>query len=161
MLTPQDFIRLFTIENKLIKSQTEGLSHADTLIQPRPSGNCMNWVLGHILENQVTLLIALGVTSPIDPEALTIYQRDSEPITAEQPGVLPLDRLLDKINTVHESLIARLAIMSDADFSREIQEGERKYTLGWRFIFLHFHYTYHLGQLEPLRQLAGRGDKII
>jgi hypothetical protein len=27
--------------------------------------------------------------------------------------------------------------------------------------FLHFHYTYHLGQLETLRQLAGRRDKVI
>lgn len=32
MLSPQDFIRLFTLENNLIKEQTEGLSQADTLI---------------------------------------------------------------------------------------------------------------------------------
>ena len=28
-------------------------------------------------------------------------------------------------------------------------------------VFLHFHYTYHVGQLEVLRQLAGKTDKLI
>jgi hypothetical protein len=161
MLTTQDFIRLINIENNLIQSQTEGLSQADTLIQPQPSGNCMNWVLGHILENQVTMLTVLGGISPIDSVGLTIYKRESEPITTDQPGVLSLERLLEQINAVHAALIACLAGIGDADFSREIQQGERKFTLGWRFLFLHFHYTYHVGQLELLRQLAGRSDKIV
>ncbi len=161
MLTPQDFIRLFTIDNNLIKDQTEGLSQADTLIQPQPSGNCMNWVLGHILESQVTLLTVVGGTSPIDPAELDIYQRGSDPITGGRPGVLPLEYLVEKIDAVHTALVARLAEMDAADFSREIQQGERKYTLAWRFLFLHFHYTYHVGQLELLRQLAGRSEKVV
>jgi hypothetical protein len=94
MLSTQDFIRLFTIENELIKSQTSGMTQADTLIQPQPSGNCMNWVLGHILESQVTLLTLVGGVSPFDPAALCIYKRESEPITGDGPGVLPLERLL-------------------------------------------------------------------
>ena len=161
MLSPQDFNRLFTIENNLIQSQTEGLSQADTLIQPQPSGNCMNWVLGHILESQVTMLTVLGGISPVDPAGLAIYKRESEPVTANRPGVLPVESLLEGVNSVHAALVAYLAEMSDADFSREIQQGERKFTLGGRFLFLHFHYTYHVGQLELLRQLAGRSDKIV
>jgi len=161
LLSPQDFIRLFTIENNLIQSQTAGLSQADTLIQPQPSGNCMNWVLGHILESQVTMLTVLCGTSPIDPAGLEIYKRESEPITSDQPGVFPLERLQEQINAVHAALVACLAGMSNAEFSREIQQGERKFTVGWRFLFLHFHYTYHLGQLELLRQLAGRNEKIV
>jgi DinB superfamily len=161
MLSAQDFIRLFTIENNLIQSQTEGLTQADTLIQPQPTGNCMNWVLGHILENQVTMLTVLGGISPVDPAGLGIYKRESEPITTDQTGVLRLEYLLEQMNAVHAALVACLAEMNDADFSREIQQGERKFTLGWRFLFLHFHYTYHIGQLELLRQLAGQSDKIV
>jgi hypothetical protein len=161
MLSPKDFIRMFTIENNLILSQTEGLSQADTLIQPQPSGNCMNWVLGHILENQITLLTVLGGITPVDPTSLAIYQRDSGPITTNQPGVFPLEHLLEEINAVHTALVTRLGELSDADFDREIQQGERKFTLGWRFLFLHFHYTYHVGQLEQLRQLTGRSEKIV
>ena len=86
MLSPQDFIRLFSIENELIKNQTEGLSQADSLIQPQPSGNCMNWVLGHVLESQITMLTVLGGTSPVDPAELVIYKRESQPITRRGTG---------------------------------------------------------------------------
>jgi hypothetical protein len=161
MLTPSDFIRLFSIENDLIKSQTEGLTQADTLIQPQPTGNCMNWVLGHILENQITMLTVLGGASPVDPAALIIYKRESDPITKDQTGVHQLEWLLNGIDALHNALVACLAEMNDADFAREIQQGERKFTVGWRFLFLHFHYTYHVGQLELLRQLAGHSDKIV
>ena len=161
MLSPKDFIRLFTIENDLIKNQTAGLTQAETLIQPQPSGNCMNWVLGHILETQVTLLTAVGGVSPVDPGALAIYKRESEPITAGGPGVLPVERLLADIDAVHAALAARLAEMGPEDFAVEIQQGERRFTLAWRLLFLHFHYTYHVGQLELLRQLAGHGEKIV
>ena len=161
MLACQDFIRLLSIENDLIKSQTEGLSQADTLIQPMPSGNCMNWVLGHILESRITLLTLLGGAAPIDPSELEIYKRESAPITGAEPGILPSEYLLQSIDTVHQATVACLETMDDADFSREIQQGERKFTLGWRFLFLNFHYTYHIGQLEQLRQLAGHGEKIV
>jgi hypothetical protein len=161
MLSPQDFIRLFTIENDLIVSQTAGLTHADSLIQPQPSGNCLNWTIGHLLESQITLLTLLGGLSPFDPSLLAIYKRESSPITAGSPEVIPMERLLEGMHAVHTALVARLGEMNDADFAREIQQGERRFTLGWRFLFLHFHYTYHLGQLEPLRQLAGRADKVI
>jgi hypothetical protein len=161
MLSPQDFIRLFNIENNLIKSQTEGLTQADTLIQPQPSGNCMNWVLGHVLESQISMLTVLGGTSPVDPAELVIYKRESDPITGDRPGVQQLEWLLNGLYAVHNALVARLAEMKEADFAREIQQGERKFTLGWRFLFLHFHYTYHVGQLELLRQLAGYTDKVV
>ena len=161
MLSPQDFIRLFTIENELIKSQTEGLTQADTLIQPQPSGNCMNWVLGHILESQITMLTVLGGTSPVEPAEMVIYKRESNPITADGPEVHQLEWLLKGIDDVHNALVAQFAKMKETDFGREIQQGERKFTLGWRFLFLHFHFTYHVGQLELLRQLAGYTDKIV
>lgn len=161
MITKQDFIRLLSIEHNMIHTQTEGLTQADTLIQPKPSGNCMNWVLGHLLDNQITLLTLLGKESPVDPVLLERYLRDSDPVTGEGPGVLTLERLLDGLDRVQVALIARLGEMSDADFTREIEFRGRTITVGWRVLFLNFHFTYHVGQLELLRQLAGRSEKLI
>jgi hypothetical protein len=161
MISKSDFIRILTVNHNLIKKQTEGLSQADTLIQPQPSGNCMNWVLGHALENQVTLLELLGARSPINGETLVAYRRESEPVRDEGEGVLSLERLLEAHEVVHNALIAWLEEMNEGDFSREIQYNERTTTLGWRFLFSYFHYTYHVGQLELLRQLAGRTEKVI
>jgi hypothetical protein len=161
MFILQDFIRLMNIEHNVIHAQTDGLTQADTLIQPQPSGNCMNWVLGHLLENQVTVLNLLDVEPPVFNQDLAIYQRESERLTADGPGVLTLERLLELLDAAHRALIARLATMSDANFAAEIPFRDRKVTLGWRIFFLHFHYTYHLGQLELLRQLAGKTDPVI
>jgi hypothetical protein len=159
--TIQDFIRLLSIEHNMIRTQTEGLTQTDTLIQPQPSGNCMNWVLGHLLDNQITLLTLLGKETPVDPVLLERYLRDSEPVTGDGPGVLTLERLLDGLDRVQAALIARLGEISDADFIREIEFRGRTITIGWRVLFLNFHFTYHVGQLELLRQLAGRSEKLI
>jgi hypothetical protein len=161
MFKISDFIRMLSIENKLIHDQANGLTQADTLLQPKPSGNCMNWVLGHLLENQVSLLKALGGVSPVEPAELERYQRESTPITAQEPGVLSLERLLTVHDQLSGAITARLGEMTDADFEQEIEHGDRLVNRGWRAFFLFFHYTYHVGQLEQLRQLAGKRDKII
>jgi hypothetical protein len=161
MLTTQDFIQLYAIEQGIIERQTAGLTQADTLIQPQPSGNCMNWVLGHLLETQLGVLALLGQAAPIDLAEVAIYRRESEPIRGNQAGVLSLERLLEHHRTVTTLIGARLAEMSDADFATVITRGERTMTVGYRLFFLHFHYSYHVGQLELLRQLAGKIDKVI
>ena len=47
------------------------------------------------------------------------------------------------------------------DFDREIPDGDRTLPLHWCVYFRQFHLNYHLGQLEMLRQLAGKTEKII
>lgn len=121
----------------------------------------MNWVLGHLLDNQITLLTLLGAESPVDPALLERYRRDSEPVIGEGPGVLTLERLLDGHDRVQAALAARLGEMVDEDFAREIEFRGRTITVGWRVLFLNFHYTNHIGQLEMLRQMAGRSEKLI
>jgi hypothetical protein len=160
MITKADLIKMLVIENNLIHDQTNGLSQADTLIQPQ-GGNCMNWVLGHLLESQISMLKSIDGISPIDPVLLGRYKRESAPITADGEGVLSLDALLDGHDKVHAAIAVRLSDMSETDFEVEIQQGERKVIRGWRVFFLHFHYTYHIGQLEQLRQLAGKTEKVI
>jgi uncharacterized damage-inducible protein DinB len=161
MYTIQDFIRLLSIEHNIIHTQTEGLTQADTFIQPQPSGNCMNWVLGHLLENQISMLSILGGESPVDGGFLERYQRDSEPVTGDGPAVLSLATLLTGLDRVESSLLTRLAELNDTDFTREIEFSSRTMTVGWRVMFLNFHFTYHIGQLEILRQMAGRSEKLI
>ncbi len=161
MISISDLIKMLKIENKVIHDQTNGLSHLDTLLQPQPTGNCMNWVLGHLLDTQIVLLGVLGGVSPIDPNHLERYTRESDPIRMDGVDVLNLGQLLAGNDQIHDALCTRLGEMTDADFEEDIQLGERTVNRGWRVFFLHFHFTYHIGQLELLRQLAGFSDKII
>ena len=158
MVTITELIKMLAIENNLIHDQTNDLSQADTLIQP-PGGNCMNWVLGHLLESQISMLKALNGISPINPVLLDRYKRESAPITADGEGVLTLEALLDGHDKVHAAITARLSEMSETDFEVEIQQGERKVIRGWRVFFLHFHYTYHIGQLRTVASACRENRK--
>lgn len=161
MITIENLQRMLDLENGIIHDQVNGLTNADSLIQPQPGGNCLNWVLGHLLTNQLEILEALGAKLPFNPLEVSRYARNSEPIIGDGEGVLPLEELVKLHDQTHTTLNTLLAAMKEEDFEREIQVRERNMTLGWRVFFLHFHYTYHLGQLEFLRQLAGKLDKII
>jgi uncharacterized damage-inducible protein DinB len=161
MIKIPDLKRMLKMENSLIHEQTNGLSQEDSLVQPPSGGNCMNWVLGHLLDNQITLLNLLGGQPPFDPARLERYRRESDPIRAQEEGVLELNQLLTDHDQVLVAISTRLGEMSETDFDQEILQGERRVTVGWRLFFLHFHYTYHLGQLELLRQMAGKTEKII
>jgi hypothetical protein len=50
---------------------------------------------------------------------------------------------------------------SEDDFAREVQVGENTVSLGARLFGFYFHDTYHTGQTDLLRQVAGTDDKII
>lgn len=161
MIPISDFVRLLKIENELIHQQTDGLTQAETLIQPQPSGNCMNWVLGHLLDTQLEMLSVLGGNPPAGLDAIRRYTRGSEPVARPGPDVFELTDLLAGLDAAHQAILLRLESMTEADFEQDVQVGERIRKRGWQVFFLHFHYTYHVGQLEQLRQLAGHGEQII
>ena len=118
-------------------------------------------MIGHLLTNQLEIIDALGGTPPFDPVILALYERNSDPIRGEEEGVLALNTMLSMHDQTHSAINDLLNSIKEEDFENEIQIGERKIKLGWRIFFLHFHYTYHIGQLEFLRQIAGKLDKII
>ena len=90
-----------------------------------------------------------------------IYNRDSEPVIAEGAGVIHLERMLELLSHGQERIAAGLADLDIEDYSRDVKVGNQKITLGERLFFLYFHETYHVGQTEFLRQLAGKDDKVI
>jgi hypothetical protein len=72
-----------------------------------------------------------------------------------------MEELLTWLDRSQESIASALSKMGGADLAREYLSGDRKTTVGQRAFFLYFHETYHVGQTELFRQLAGKDDKII
>ena len=160
MITNTQLAEAFGRNLSIVQRQSEGLSHADSLRQPPFRGNCLNWVLGHMAESRDSILEALG-EAPSSGEAVARYARESEPITADDAGALPLDELLRLLAASQEALAAALSRATPEDLARELKVGERTTTVGARVFFLYFHETYHVGQTELLHQLAGATDKVI
>lgn len=159
MLSAQDLSNAFARNTSIIKMQTEGLTNEDSMRQ-LPHGNCLNWVLGHIAINRDNVLQLLG-EPPFMGSAGERYKRDSEPLTHVDQGTLPMQELLTWLDHSQERIASALSKLAETDLAREITTGERKSTVGQRVFFLYFHETYHVGQTELFRQLAGKDDKLI
>ena len=146
---------------RLIQMQTAGLSHADSLLQTPYNINCLNWVLGHIAVGRDSVLRLIGEQPLLSEVETRRYRTDSDLITGDGVDVIPLDRLLDILSSGQERINSGFARLTDAELSREIQVRERSVPLGTRLHGFYFHDTYHTGQTDLLRQIAGTNDKII
>jgi len=159
-LTMPQLIEAFGRNTSILKMQAAGLTQEESLLQPPFRGNCLNWVLGHIANSRDIILHTLGA-EPVMGEAGARYARESEPITGDGPGVLSLDELLAVLARSQEAIAQALQRATPEDLAREILGGQRTTTVGERVFFRYFHESYHAGQAELLRQLAGKNDKII
>lgn len=121
MITPQKLVNGFGLNLRLINLQTEGLSHADSLIQTPYNINCLNWVAGHITVNRDNVLELLGVERLLSETQTKRYQRGSEPIRAEDPGILQLEDLLETLGRARDNSKRR----SKLSVSRNWQEKSR------------------------------------
>jgi uncharacterized damage-inducible protein DinB len=161
MIDPEQLANAFGLNLNIIRMQTEGLTHEDSLLQPSFRGNCMNWVLGHIATNRNRVLTTLGEEPVLSAEEAARYETSSDPITGEEEGILTLVMLLAALERAQEKIATALGRITVEKLAREIKVGDRTMTLGQRLFGLYFHETYHTGQTEILRQLAGMDDKVI
>jgi hypothetical protein len=160
MIEASELVDAFARNVRVVKMQTEGLTHEDSLRQLPFRGNCLNWVLGHLVASGDDVLEALG-EPPVFGTHGTRYERGSEPVTEKDGNILRLEELLEWLERAQERIAVALNQLDEAAFSRKLASGGRDTTVGQRVFFLYFHETYHVGQTELFRQLAGKDDRVI
>lgn len=143
----------------LITEQAKGLDHADTVLQLPFRGNCFNWVVGHMLATRDAMLMALGAKPILSEEEHKRYGHGSEPVCGPDDAV-HLNRLLEALDQTKDAVLAELN-SATPELLGKIHSEERGMNVGEWVAFLVWHETYHVGQLEILRQLAGTDDAII
>ena len=162
MITPTTLAEAFNRNVEIIKMQTAGLSQADSLIQLPFRGNCLNWIVGHILTNRYNVLKLLGIELPDQARHVERYQRDSAPITMNNADVLPLDELIATLEHTQSQIAGLLAKITSEELDCQVAfYGRRSMPVAEWLMFFYFHDTYHTGQTEILRQASGMNDKII
>ncbi len=161
MITHEQLVEAFARNVGIIRMQTKGLTHADSVLQLPFRGNCLNWVVGHIVDNRNTILEALGEEGILTEAQAARYGYGSEPVTCDGEDILRLEELLAKLDESQERLAKALANATPDSLSREVRFAGNTMTVEQQVFFLYFHDTYHTGQTELLRQLAGTNDKVI
>jgi uncharacterized damage-inducible protein DinB len=159
MAESQKLIQSYQSTHWLIHKQAEDLTHEESVMQLPFRGNCFNWVVGHIIVSRNRVLTLLDEPSLFSDEETAVYDTGSDPITQSETAI-PFDSLLEILDETQERIIAILSEIPEERLA-EIYDEERGTTIGDRIAGLHWHETYHTGQLEILRQLAGKNDRII
>ncbi len=155
-MTAKTLTPLFEISLSAIRANAEGVTDAEALIQPQPGGNCMNWVIGHIVSSREGMLKLLGEPPVLQPEAAARYERGTAPITSEGDG-LPLSKLLVALATSQERLLRGIADATEEKWNEAVPNfGTARQAVH----FLHFHESYHAGQIALLRRMAGKKGAI-
>jgi uncharacterized damage-inducible protein DinB len=146
------------IVHKIVHLSVDDLTQAESLIQPRPAGNCLNWVVGHLVCVYDHLLPVVGAAPVMTENALKRYDRGAPPIKdAAEARELP--ELMAALDQATERLDAGLANLTSetldapAPFS---PSGNPNETVRSLLNTILFHQSYHAGQVGMLRRMAGK-----
>lgn len=159
-------VQVFRYQARLIHgvlhTNLEGLGHEESLVQPEPGGNCLNWVVGHLVQTYEMLLPLLGQERVLEEGALSRYARGSEPIT-DPSEARPLDDLVAAWNEASKRVDRGLRGLTARDLegpAPRIAGVENEENLRSFLTATLFHQGYHAGQTGLLRRLAGEEGAI-
>jgi len=148
-------VKLYKLNFMVIEENLADVTHEDSLYQPPQAGNCLNWVMGHIVANRNLVMALVGDAPLLDEEEAGPYNRGSAPLTDERMS-LPLEKLMDLFRDSQEKLVKRLQEMPEEELIAPVENGTRHEQLA----LLQFHEAYHAGQLGILRRLGGKPGAI-
>ena len=161
-MTGGDLAKMYEISFGAINRNLEGISNHDSLVRPQPAGNCLNWVLGHIVLYRGMMQKMIGQAPLFTGADAKPYERGSHPDGSER--YLDLATLRGLLADVHQQLLPALAEMTDHQLALNVPEEFNRPPLagsvGNALARLHFHESYHAGQIGLLRRIAGKDGAI-
>jgi hypothetical protein len=145
----------------LIHRLSEGVSDEESLLQLPFEANCLNWILGHIVQRRDSSLAALGWPPLWDEGISTRYRTGSDPIKTQASARLFRDLLAD-LDESQQLLTAALEAATDVTLDRIVENDRGVKRAIEHLRGFHWHETYHIGQLEILRSyiLSRRSAKV-
>ena len=162
-MTGSDLVTLYEFSYFALNRNLDGVSNEESLLIPQPAGNCINWVLGHIVSARNAVLTLAGGAPIANGDVAQHYKRGS---AALQPGdkVPDIGTLRGWLSDSQQQLIPALAAISEKTLSLTVPEAMRRPPLtgsvGDALARLAFHEAYHNGQIGLLRRLAGKPGAI-
>ena len=151
---PTLYVNMLGTSNYVIKEKTEGLTHADSMLQLPFPGNCMNWILGHLMVYRMQCLGNIDGVSKADEDELALYGFGSEPMTDPRQSH-PARKRCWRVSMISPSRSEPRSKRCPNPAWDDLLDEEQGVTVAQRLHFnLVYHEAYHVGQLEPLYELA-------
>jgi len=153
MSRSDEIIQAYATNTWLIGFLTKELSQDESLLQPPFPTNCVNWIIGHILVSRDESIQLCG-GKLLDGVLINRYKSDSQPARNGDDDIRHFEDLLQDIDSSQELLGNLLSELSEDELNATVKT-ERGEKSRWQHIRgLHWHETYHIGQLELLRSFV-------
>lgn len=145
----QQFAMLYAV----CRRNLEGMSTADSLVQPPGGGNCANWIVGHLVNVHNAAMQLVG-EAPVweDPQ---LERAGFEPITGPA-NAIDWQVMVTQFLESESRCVAAIGRLSDTALAEPMDDPfGRPSTRAGILTILAFHQTYHAGQLAMARRGAG------
>lgn len=158
----QGYRQLAGMASAVVGMNVAGVTHEDSLRRPAPGGNCLNWVIGHLVWVYNGFLPLLD-QPPVLPEgALERYRRGAPPLDGGRDAI-EFGALMAAWNEASARVDAGLARLSPERLDGAgVRTGADSVDESFRasVTTVMFHQAYHAGQTGVLRRLIGREGAI-
>jgi uncharacterized damage-inducible protein DinB len=141
---------------RALSMNIEGITEEQALRQPEPGGNCVNWIVGHILASRNSILELLGEEPVMSPDIAERYGRGTDPIRSPEEAPASLAEMRQILEASQARIIGGLERMGE----RRLKEMTGKRSRAQQLAFMQFHEAYHVGQTGTLRRILGRKGAI-
>ena len=144
--------RLFEMNYEALFRNLDGITHEESLVQPVPAGNTINWILGHILATRNRLHSLLGLEEAWPPDLA--YRYTGLDGAGWTPAVaVDLRTIASQLARSQQQVMAAFDEMASKTLTTRANDGR---TLAEVLGFFHFHEAYHTGQIALVRRIVGR-----
>ncbi|HEY3295615.1 MAG TPA: DinB family protein [bacterium] len=153
-MTSQNLLNQFRFNQMILVRTLADISQEDSLCPPAAQGNCINYLLGHLIATRSFLLRDLGA-APVWGEGLAVYDRNPKDFPA---GAKPLSELNGLLQESLETVTATLH-----SFEPRLGESAKQFphlpeggTFTDRIGSFICHEAYHVGQIGLARRALGK-----
>ena len=142
----------------VVRMGLDGVTHEESLVQPEAAGNCLNWVVGHLLAIYDNVLPLVGQKPVLPPAAQKRYDRGSKPIRdgGEALDIGELMAMWDESAKRYDAGLGALDPATLGDPAPFSPTGNPDETIGSLLSTIAFHQSYHTGQTGLLRRIVGK-----
>ena len=157
-MSPETILLQLRLCHGLVKRNVGEVTHEESLRQPEPAGNCLNWVLGHLVATRSAFLRGLGGEPVWTKHECQPYDRHAPPLR-DAGAARPLEEIWKAYDLTQERLLAAVAGLTPERLAAPVPpelRGGPAATVAELLAFLGVHDAYHTGQTGVLRRLAGK-----
>ena len=147
MIAPQLLNTLFLDNHAKIIEATANITHGQSIQTPSFGGNCIHWVVGHLVVARCNFLILLNCPSIWDWPTCRLFIPGSSP-SVESADHIRFSRIVADLDRTQDQLQAAL----NRTDSSELEVTKEDKSIGEHLAEYAVHEAYHAGQLDLLRQ---------